>query len=135
MPLRPSVRHALNWANGTTFGGLTLARWTRCQIAAGPLRTYVAAGYPLPIPGATCFVVGDVIFCRRSQEWLRAAVNRRLLIHEVRHTYQYAYLGPAFWPLYFASSGWSYLTTGTYGRRNHFERWAGLADGGYVGTS
>jgi hypothetical protein len=129
--MRPSTRHALNWVNGTTLAGLTLARLTRSPITDGPAETYIAEEYPLRVPDATCFVMGDVLFCRYTRAWLLADVHRPVLRHELRHTYQYAYLGPAFWPLYFASSGWSFLTTGTFGLRNQFERHAGLADGGY----
>ena len=130
--MRPSTRHALNWANGTTAVGFALARLTRSPILDGPLGTYIATEYPLRVPDATCFVMGDVIFCRHTRNWLLADVNRPTLRHEMRHTYQYAQLGPLFWPLYFASCGWSFLATGSYGARNGFERQAGLADGGYA---
>ena len=48
--------------------------------------------------------------------------------HELRHADQYALLGtPAFLALY----GLNALVTRNLPHRNVFERWAGLADGGY----
>jgi hypothetical protein len=134
MRLRPSTRATLNWANGTTAIGLGLARLLGTPVTRGPLDTHIAANYPLRIPTATCFVIGDVIFCRHPASWLRSGQQRPLLAHELRHTYQYAFLGPLFWPLYFASSAWSYATTGSAGSRNVFERLAGLTTGGYPDT-
>ena len=58
--------------------------------------------------------------------------HAELLGHETKHAFQYALLGPLFWPAYWLACGWSYARTGTYGLRNVFERHAGLAAGGYV---
>jgi hypothetical protein len=131
MALRPSLRATLNQVNGTTIVGLTLARLLRTPITRGPLGTHIAGGYPLRAPEAACFVIGDVIFCRHSAAWLLSRQQRALLTHELRHTYQYALLGPLFWPFYLASSAWSYLATGDLGAGNAFERRAGLTAGGY----
>jgi hypothetical protein len=100
-------------------------------MVAGPQEVRIAPHYRLPVPGSTCFVIGDVIFCRKSADWLLDPPQSALLEHEVRHTYQYAPLGPIYWPLYFASCAWSYAITGSAGARNVFERRAGLAGGGY----
>ncbi len=124
-------RRRRNRLNGTTAAGLLLAKMTGCRRSRGPLDTIIAAGYPLRVPAATCFVIGDVIFCRESAAWLLSPPQRPVLVHELRHTYQYATWGPLFWPLYFGSSAWSYLLTGDFGARNTFERKAGLEDGGY----
>ncbi len=48
--------------------------------------------------------------------------------HESRHSDQWAMFGPAFPPLYGAECA---RTGGDY-RRNVFEQWAGLHDGGYL---
>jgi hypothetical protein len=132
MALSARSRRRWNRVNGTTYAGLALAAATRTPRQSGPLGTVIAANYPLRVPGALCFVVGDVVFCRRDAAWLLSSPARPILVHELRHTYQYARWGPLFWPLYFASSGWSYLVTGNFGVRNAFERGAGLADGGYA---
>jgi hypothetical protein len=126
------TRRALNRWNGTTMAGRALARACGLPLRPGPLGTWVAAGYRLPVPDARCFVLGDVLFSRAAAGWLYAPEQRRLLAHELRHTYQYARLGPAFWPLYWAACGWSYALTGSVGARNAFERGAGLADGNYA---
>lgn len=129
--MRPMTRARLNRLNGTTLLGAALARAAGCRRSSGPLGTSVAARYHWPIPNATCFVIGDVIFCRRTAEWLHEPTQQRMLAHELRHTTQYAWLGPTFLPLYFASCGWSYLLTGDRAARNPLERQANLADGGY----
>jgi hypothetical protein len=131
MSLDPVARRRWNRVNGTTLLGHALARVTRSSRSAGPLGTVIAERYPLRLPDAACFVIGDVIFCKGTAEWLTSLAMRGVLVHEVRHTYQYARWGPLFWPLYFAGSAWSYLITGNFGARNAFERNAGLADGGY----
>jgi hypothetical protein len=127
-----ATRARWNRVNGTTLAGLGLSTATGCRRSPGPAGTTIAAGYPLRVPAAACFVVGDVIFCHGDAEWLRSPAMHRVLEHEVRHTYQYARWGPLFWPLYFAGSAWSYALTGNFGVRNRFERNAGLADGGYA---
>ncbi len=126
------MRTQWNRLNGTTYAGRCLASLTGCRRVPGPDGTTIAADYPLRVPAAACFVIGDVIFCRHSASWLLATEQRAVLAHEVRHTYQYARWGPLFWPLYVAGSAWSYALTGNFGVRNAFERNAGLADGGYA---
>jgi hypothetical protein len=125
------ARARRNRRNGTTALGRALARRAGCRLQPGPLGTLIAERYRWPLPDATCFVVGDVIFCRHSARWLLAEKRDRLLRHEIHHTYQYAGLGLAFLPLYAAGCAWSYLLTGDVSTHNTFERRAGLADGGY----
>jgi hypothetical protein len=129
--MRPNLRARLNRWNGSTAIGRGVARLLRLHLVDGPLGTNVAGGYPLRVPVATSFVIGDVIFCRHPAAWLLAQPQRALLAHEVRHTYQYAAFGPLFWPLYFAGCAWSYALTGNAAARNAFERSAGLDGGGY----
>jgi hypothetical protein len=129
--MKVRTRRALNRWNGTTLAGRKLAQACGLTLEPGPIGTWIAAGYHLPLPAASCFVMGDVIFTRAPSGWLTAPAQRRVLLHELRHTYQYAHLGPAFWPLYWTACGWSYAMTGSWGSRNYFERQAGLADGGY----
>jgi hypothetical protein len=62
-----------------------------------------------------------------SREPLSDAVWR----HEVVHMRQYAVLGPLFWPAYALAAGYSLVRAGDWWSRNHFERRAGLAAGGY----
>jgi hypothetical protein len=57
----------------------------------------------------------------------------KLLVHEERHSTQYAYcLGVVMVVLYVLAAAWSWLRTGDPASRNIFERLAGLADGGYT---
>ncbi|HEY2794452.1 MAG TPA: hypothetical protein VGJ28_18970 [Micromonosporaceae bacterium] len=129
MAMTPEKRSRRNRFNGTTACGHLLARLTRCRRRPGPLGTTIAEHYRLRVPAAAHFVIGDVVFCHGSAYAL--LVRPRLLVHELRHTYQYARWGPLFFPVYFASSAWSFLVTGSFGARNVFEVGAGLADGGY----
>lgn len=131
MTPKPATRARLNHLNGTTLLGLALAKAAGCDRAPGPQGTTIAGNYRWRIPGALCFVIGDVIFCRRTADWLTAPAQHPLLDHELHHTTQYAHLGPAFFPLYAAASAWSHLLTGDRATRNPFERRAGLSAGGY----
>jgi hypothetical protein len=121
-------------ANGTTLVGRVLAFVARRMhrlgpMASGPDEIRIASGYALPMPAQDCFTIGDVIFCRGEVDSL---LNQpQLLGHETHHSYQYATVGPFFFPLYFLACGWSHVLTGDYASRNTFERRAGLAAGGY----
>lgn len=132
-PLRrwPLARSVLTAANGTTLVGLGVAVLTGAKLRRGRHGILVAEGYRRKVPPATCFTVGSVIITRRSAEWLLHESRADLLAHESRHAGQYAVLGPLFWPAYWAASGYSWLTTGSFGSRNVFERHAGLDKGGY----
>jgi hypothetical protein len=129
--LWPAVRTLLTAVNGTTLVGLGIAVLTGTRLRRGPGGIIIAEGYRRKAPPATCFTVGSVIITRRTAEWLMDESRERLLAHESRHAGQYAVLGPLFWPAYWASCGYSWAMTGTYGTRNFFERHAGLEHGGY----
>lgn len=130
--MRKTTRTLLTLANGTTGAGLLVALAGRAKIRRGRDGVLIAEGYRWKVPPATCFTVGSVVLTKKSAEWLLAEEQRALFGHEHRHTHQYAWLGPLFWPAYWAACGWSYALTGSYGARNAFERHAGLADGGYA---
>ena len=127
----PMARSVLTAVNGTTLVGLGIAVLTGAKVRRGPGGILVAEGYRRKMPPATCFTVGSVIITRRTAEWLLHESRAGLLAHESRHAGQYAVLGPLFWPVYWASCGYSWAMTGTYGARNAFERHAGLERGGY----
>ena len=129
--MRPLTRTVLTAANGTTAVGVLVALLSGARLKRGRDGVLIAEGYRRRIPPATCFTVGSVIMTRRSADWLLHEDRARLLRHESQHAAQYAVFGPLFWPAYWLSCGYSYLTTGSYGVRNAFERRAGLADGGY----
>jgi hypothetical protein len=125
-------RALLTLANGTTGAGVLVALAGRAKIRRGRDGVLIAEGYRWRVPPATCFTIGSVVLTRKSAEWLLAEEQRALFSHEHRHARQYAWLGPLFWPAYWAACGWSYALTGSYGARNAFERHAGLAGGGYA---
>ncbi|GGK82451.1 hypothetical protein [Mangrovihabitans endophyticus] len=126
------ARTLLTAVNGTTGAGLLLAWLSGATVRRGRDGVLIAEGYARRVPAATCFTVGSVILTRRTADWLLDERRTELFHHESRHAAQYATLGPLFWPAYWASCGWSYALTGSYGARNTFERRAGLAGGGYV---
>ncbi|MEU4215805.1 pentapeptide repeat-containing protein [Actinoplanes sp. NPDC026623] len=125
------LRTALNWLNLTSLAGVGVAGIGRSRLvhAGGIL---VAGNYRLGYPRQAVFTVGGVVITRMPASWLLDEARSELLQHEVRHTTQYAILGPFFWPLYLFAALWSYVLTGSMSSRNLFERWAGLAAGGYV---
>jgi hypothetical protein len=125
------TRTALTAVNGTTALGLLLAVATGARLRRGRHGVLIAENYRFKVPRATCFTVGSVIITKRSAEWLLAEERARLFSHECRHCGQYAFLGPFFWPAYWAACGWSIALTRSYGVRNWFEKNAGLADGNY----
>ncbi|WP_306203949.1 hypothetical protein [Actinoplanes sp. RD1] len=125
------LRSAVNLLNGTTGAGVLLALLSGTRLRRGRDGILVAEGYRRRVPPATCFTVGSVILTRRPAAWLLHPDRAELFAHESRHADQYALLGPLFWPAYWATCGWSWALTGSYGARNAFERHAGLAHGGY----
>lgn len=128
----PTVRSWLNWVNGSTLAGRWLARRTGTPLTPGPRGVWVAGNYPpvFPAHAAGAVTIGDVVLSRLPAAEL---INRpALFAHEAAHCDQWALLGiPGFLPAYLLSGGWSWLRTGCTGRFNVFEKWAGLADGGY----
>ncbi|HEY0000225.1 MAG TPA: hypothetical protein VGB74_07210 [Actinoplanes sp.] len=129
--VRHLARTIITAANGTTGAGLLVALAGGARIRRGRNGVLIAENYRRRVPPATCFTVGSVIMTRRSAEWLLAEERAELFGHERRHAGQYAWLGPLFWPAYWAACGYSYATTGSWGSRNVFERRAGLTAGGY----
>ena len=136
--MRPSLtrgqalRRAVNLANGTTAAGLLAARLGRVPVRRGPGGLLLAGGWNQPLPRAAAFTLGNVILYRsRVARAFDAEPASALLRHEARHSSQYAVLGLAFLPLYFAAAGFSKLRTGDPASSNIFEILAGLSDGGY----
>ena len=128
------LRAALNLANLSTPAGVLLALAGGCRIRRGPSGLLLAGNWRFRLPAAAAFTVGNVVLHRERVGGLLSSASPAgspLLAHEARHSTQYAVLGPAFLPLYFAAAGWSVLRTGNPGTGNVFERLAGLADGGY----
>lgn len=124
------LRAVLNVVNLSTPLGLVLAVATRCRLRPLPRGLVLATGYPYAVPRASAFTVGDVVLTRADEE--RVLARPGLLAHEERHAWQYAAcLGLPFLPLYALGSAWSWLRSGHVAVHNPFERWAGLADGGY----
>ena len=82
------------------------------------------------LPDAGAFTVGNVIITGRTLAELETRLPE-ILDHEAAHASQWAWLGPLFLPVYLVGTGWSLWRTGDRAARNHLERWAGLASGGY----
>ena len=127
-----ALRRFLNLANGTTAAGLLAARAGRLPVRPGPGGLLLAEGWRLPLPWAAAFTLGNVVLYRsRVSRAFDAGPASALLQHEARHSSQYAVLGPAFLPLYFAAAAYSRLRAGDPASSNVFEVLAGLSDGGY----
>ena len=124
------IKTVVNAVNLSTPLGLLLARLGRARFRKGPRGLVLASEYRLPLPAAPAFTVGNVVVSPRPADYLDD--RPRLLLHEERHSWQYAFcLGLPFLPLYALGAAWSYLRGGDFGVHNPFERLAGLADGGY----
>lgn len=127
------LRQAVNAVTLATPLGLLLARLGHAHLRPGPRGTMVAAGYRsrFPAPRAPAVTIGDVILLRLDDEQL--ARRPRLLVHECRHSVQWAsLLGVVGFPLAYAlASFWSWLHCRDMALRNSFEVRAGLEDGGY----
>ena len=76
------------------------------------------------------FTVGNVLLTRHDAAELRR--RPALRAHEVRHSTQWAVLGPAFVPLYVIAMLVSRALTGDVATGNPFELLAGLNHGGYA---
>jgi len=127
-----AVRSVVTAVNGTTLAGLAVAKAGGARLRRAGDGRLVAEGYRLKVPKQTCFTMGSVIVTKRDAAYLLDERHADLLAHETKHVFQYALLGPLFWPAYWLACGWSYARTGTYGLRNVFERHAGLESGGYL---
>jgi hypothetical protein len=130
MRARYRVRAVANGVNGSTVAGVLVALAGRARLRRAGDGLLVAAGYRLPVPVAPAFCLGNVLVTRWPDDQFRGAT--RLFAHEARHATQYAWCGGLpMLPLYGAAALVSWALTGDFGARNGFERWAGLADGGY----
>jgi hypothetical protein len=128
------VKSVANVVNGSTLLGLGVARVGRARLRAGPRGLVLATGYRLDLPRASAFTVGNVVVTTHDAAWLSA--RPRLLAHEERHSWQYVVLlGIPMVPLYLLATGYSFLRGGDRATHNVFERFAGLADGGYPTVS
>lgn len=124
------VKRVANLLNGSTLLGLAVAKAGRAHLSDGDRGLVLATDYRIGLPKARAFTVGNVILSRNTAAWL--AEQPRLMLHEERHTLQYAVcLGLPMIPLYLLAAGYSYLRGGDVGVHNAFERFAGLEDGGY----
>ena len=120
-----------NLLNLTTPLGLAVARVGGARRRPGPYGLVLAEGYRFAFPVAGAFTVGDVVVTARTFDTL-LAVHPELLVHEERHSRQYALsLGLPYLALYTLAMGWSVLRTGDRASANLFERHAGLRAGGY----
>ena len=128
------LRRLVNAVTLATPLGLLLAATGRASLRAGPHGVVLALGYrsPFPAPRARAVTIGDVVLLRMDAAEL--ARHPRLLVHEVRHTRQWAaLLGMVGFPVaYGLASAWSWLRVRDAATRNVFEVRAGLEDGGYL---
>jgi hypothetical protein len=128
------VKEVLNAVNGSTLLGVAVAAVGKAQVSRGPRGLLLATGYAYRFPLGRAFTVGNVVLTRQDLGWWEG--RERVLLHEERHSWQYAVtLGLPFLPLYAAALGWSYLRGGDWWSHNIFETHAGLADAGYPPVS
>ncbi len=128
------IKRVANAVNGSTLLGLGVAALGRAEVSPGPRGLLLATGYRIGFPHAPAFTVGNVVVSRHDLTWWQE--RPRMLLHEERHSWQYALtLGLPMIPLYLVAAGYSYLRGSDPGFHNVFERWAGLADGGYASAS
>lgn len=118
----------MNWANGSTLLGLGIARVGHARLRRDDQQRWHASGYRGP-NASRVFTVGNVILHRHGPEHLER--HPELLAHETTHCTQWAWLGPAFVPLYYGEALISWALTGDYANGNAFEVGAGLRRGGY----
>lgn len=130
--MRPAyrARQVANALNTSTLLGLLTAKLGRARLTRGPGGLVLAYGYRLRVPPAPAFTIGNVVVLRGGPEVLERRPT--LLVHEARHSSQYALLlGPLMLLPYVLAAAWSWMRTGDPASRNVFERAAGLSDGGY----
>ena len=123
------LRWVINWLNLTTIAGVAVARLGRTRPHPAAAGLYVAPRYRIAFPPAGAFTLGNVIITRHDADYVCG--DPALWRHETRHTTQYAWLGPLFWPAYALGAAYSWVVSGHPGSHNPFEVAAGLADGGY----
>ena len=127
---RHRVRMVVNWINLSTVLGLVVAKVGRSQITRGPQGLYLAEEYRFKFPIAGAFTIGNVIITARNFTWFEKMLPSGL-VHEAKHSTQWAWLGPLFLPLYIIAMGVSWVRTRDRASWNPFEILAGLEDGGY----
>jgi hypothetical protein len=128
------VRAFVNIVNCSTLLGLIAATLGRARLTRGDHGLILGWGYRFRIPPrrTPAFTLGNVVLLRHEGPDILQR-RPRLLVHEARHSTQYAYcLGVVMVALYLLAAAWSWLRTGDPASRNIFERLAGLADGGYT---
>lgn len=124
------VRAAANAVNGSTALGMLVAAAGGARFRRGPRGLVLATGYAYRFPVASAFTVGDVVVTRHEVPPWEGRPS--LLVHEERHTWQYAVLlGLPMLPMYAAAAAWSWARGGDWSTHNPFETRAGLGDGGY----
>ncbi|MGH3460347.1 MAG: hypothetical protein ACRDP9_02630 [Kribbellaceae bacterium] len=124
------VKQVINVLNLATPLGLGVAFLGRARISRGPRGLFFANGYRIKFPVAGAFTIGNMVLSKHDRDYFDR--DPGLVRHEERHSWQYLLLiGTPFLLLYVLAAGWSWLRTGDFASRNLFERWAGLADGGY----
>ena len=123
------LREVLNWVNGTTALGLLMARLGHAETRRHEDGLWVAARYR-GVGTQRTFTVGNVMLTRHDAHAF--AGRSALRAHEVRHSNQWAALGPLFVPLYYAEALISWVLTRDDAAGNAFEVLAGLRDGGYA---
>ena len=131
-PAAIRAKQVATWVNLGTPLGLTIAVLGRARLHRGPHGLILAVGFRhRPVRGRA-MTIGDVVLLGIDEK--RLAERPDLLVHEARHSGQYArWLGPLlFFPAYGAASAWSWLLTGNPALRNGFEVAADLVQGGYV---
>jgi hypothetical protein len=103
--------------------------WTGGDCDWNPHLTVLCYGGAISGASDRTFVTGSTINTTLSKVDFAAANNGNLLRHETRHTRQWAIFGGGLgFPIFY---GLESLRTGSDECRNVFERWAGLAEGGY----
>jgi hypothetical protein len=128
------VRAFVNIINCSTLLGLIAAAFGRARLTRGQHGLILGWGYRFRVPPrrTPAFTLGNVVLLRHEGPEILQR-RPRLLVHEERHSTQYAYcLGVVMVVLYLLAAAWSWLRTGDPASRNIFERLAGLADGGYT---
>lgn len=128
------VKQVANVVNGSTALGLLVAAAGGARFRKGPRGLVLATDYAYRFPAASAFTVGNVVVTRHEPgPWEQ---RPPLLVHEERHSWQYATtLGLPMLPLYAVAAAWSWLRGGDWSTYNCFETRAGLEDGGYSRVS
>lgn len=116
---------------GPTLIGAGVAHQLRSRTQAVAQNGLGVYGNTRSNPGGSGTTFGEVFVTTRNAT--RAAEDTSLMRHELQHSNQWAGWGAIGFPIaYGVASGFSMLTTGTYGCGNYFEIDAELGAGGYT---